>query len=364
MTGKDYYKILGVDKTADEAKIKKEFRKLARKYHPDVNPDNKEAETKFKEINEAYEVLGDSKKRKEYDTMGDSFFDNFQSKGSGFEGFNFNDFERSFGGFEEMFTGGCGKRSPTKAAPVRGENLKYVVEIDLKHVVTGKTLEVSFYHSIGCTYCNSTGEKPGSKSRTCSTCGGKGSVISSRGFFQTSQTCKACKGLGKVNVESCPSCNGQGETQKRETISVKIPPGVDTGSVVRVAGKGNAGKYGGPSGDMLIDIRVREKAKFKRDKQSLEIKAHIPFTDAILGGVLEMPTIDGKASMTIPPGTQNDQRFRLKGKGLPPLGGGPRGDQFVKIKVDIPKKIDMDTRELVEALAKKLKNNGDNSDSA
>ncbi len=354
MAGKDYYKILGVDKKAGEAEIKKAFRKLARKYHPDVNPDNKAAEAKFKEINEAYEVLGDSKKRKEYDTLGDRFFDNFQSKGSGFEGFNFNDFERAFGGFEDLFGG---RMSSAKTAPVRGENLKYIVEIDLQDVVTGKTLEVSFYHSIGCAYCNSTGEKPGSKGKTCSTCGGKGSVISSRGFFQTSQTCRTCDGSGKVDIEKCAYCNGQGETQKYETISVKIPPGVDNGSLVRVAGKGNAGRRGGPSGDMLIEIRVRKKPGFRRDKQSLEINAHIPVTDAILGGTLEVPTIDGKASMSIPPGTQNDQRFRLKGKGLPPLGGGGRGDQFVKIKVDIPKKIDSGTKELVQRLAEKLKNN-------
>jgi len=354
---KDYYNILGVDKKADQAEIKKEFRKLARKYHPDVNPNNKEAEAKFKEINEAYEVLGDAKKRKEYDTMGDRFFENFQPRGSGFEGFSFDDFGQSFGGFEDIFGDVFGRMSTRKTAPVRGSDIRYAVEIDLDSVLTGKKLEVSFYHTVGCDSCRSTGVKPGSKSSACSTCGGKGSLKSARGLFSMSQICQTCGGAGMVNLESCSSCKGQGEIQKHETISVKIPPGVDTGSLIRVAGKGNAGKNGGPGGDMFIEIRVREKAKFRRDKQSLEINAHVPVTDAILGGVLEVPTIDGIASMNVPPGTQNDQKFRLKGKGLPPLGGGRRGDQFVKIRVDVPKDIDSETRELVRALAKKLKKN-------
>ena len=353
MTGKDYYKILGVDKKASETDIKKAFRKLARKYHPDVNPDNKEAEAKFKKINEAYEVLGDPKKKEQYDTMGESFFEGFKPSGSGFENFSSQDFSNLFrgaGGFGDIFGGG--RRA--KAASLKGEDLKYLMEVDLEDVLTGKKVGISFYHTTGCGSCNGRGTKPGSTGSTCHQCSGSGSVSYSRGFFSTSQTCPHCGGLGRVNVEVCNSCSGKGEIRKNEKLNVKIPAGVDTGSMIRLAEKGNAGSNGGPNGDMYIETKVRKKRGFRREEQSLYIDRAITVPQAILGATIEVATIDGKATMKIPGGTQNGQKFRLKGKGLPPMGGGARGDQYVVVLVDIPQDIDDETRAIVEELGKKL----------
>ncbi len=357
MARKDYYKILGVDKNASDEEIKKAFRRLARKYHPDINPNNKEAEEKFKEINEAYEVLSDPQKRKDYDTMGDSFFESFRPSGSGYEGFSYEDFEnlfRGFGGFEDIFGDIFGRGRRTERAPARGEDIRYLMEIDLEDVLKGKKTEISFYHDAQCSTCHGTGVRPGSTGEICQQCGGTGNITYSKGLFKMSQTCPKCGGTGRVNIESCRSCEGKGYKPKAEKISVKIPPGVDNGSLIRVAGKGNAGRYGGPSGDMFIEIRVKERPPFRRSGQSINVKATITIPQAILGGTIEVPTIDGKASMKIPPGTQNGQVFRLKGKGLPPLGGGKRGNQYVEIQVEIPRNIDRETEELVRKLDEKL----------
>ena len=357
MAKKDYYKTLGVDKNVDGTAIKKAFRKLARKYHPDVNPNNNEAEAKFKEINEAYEVLGDEKKRKQYDSMGDSFFEGFKPSGSGFEGFSYNDFEnifQGFGGFQDIFGNIFGGRTSGRAAPIKGDDMRYVMEIDLEDVVTGRKTTISYYHTRGCDECKGTGLKPGSTGSSCSTCNGSGKVIYSKGSLKMAQTCPACGGGGRVNIESCPSCSGSGEMPKKEQLSVKIPAGVDTGSLVRIAGKGNAGKNGGPNGDIFIEIKVKDKSPFTREGQSIEVRADISIPQAILGGVIDVPTIDGLASMKIPKGTQNGQKFRLKGKGLPKVGGGSRGDQYVKVHVDIPTVIDEETEKLIRELEMKL----------
>ncbi|MDH3972725.1 MAG: molecular chaperone DnaJ [Deltaproteobacteria bacterium] len=358
MPKKDYYKMLEVDKKASDADIKKAFRKLARKYHPDVNPNNEEAEAKFKEINEAYEVLGDTEKRKQYDTMGDSFFEGFRPSGSGFEGFSSQDFENLFrgtGGFEDIFGGIFGRGGARRAAPQKGEDLKYRMEIDLEEVVTGKKVDISFYHSTSCTSCGGSGEKPGGKSDTCSRCGGSGNAALSRGFMRVQQTCPACNGAGRVNVEACSSCGGKGEIAKHEKLSVKIPAGADNGSMIRLAGKGNAGRHGGPSGDLYIETKIRDKAGFKRDGRDITVEALISVPQAILGDTIEVSTIDGKASMKIPKGTQNGQKFRLKGKGLPPMGGGKRGEQYVLVTVNIPKNLDGEAEDLVRALGRKLR---------
>jgi molecular chaperone DnaJ len=361
MTRKDYYEILGVDKTSTDTDIKKTFRKLARKYHPDVNPDNKGAEAKFKEINEAYEVLGDTEKRKKYDTMGDSFFDGFKPGGSGFEGFSYQDFGNTFqskGGFEDILGGMFGGGARSRLAPIRGDDLQYLMEIDLEEVVTGKKVDISFYHTVRCTGCAGKGEKPGGKSNPCSKCNGSGTIGASRGMFNMSQTCPACGGRGRVNVEACDSCGGKGEIPRHEKLNVKIPLGVDTGSRIRLAGKGNAGQRGGPNGDLYIETKVKAKKGFRRDGQSLFVDIDISVPQAILGDSIEVPTIDGKASMKIPPGTQNGQKFRLRGKGLPKMGGAARGDQYIVINVEIPKDIDDDTKEVVKKLADKIKRRG------
>ena len=357
MPKKDYYKTLGVDKNAADADIKKAFRKLARKYHPDVNPNNSDAEAKFKEINEAYEVLGDPEKRKKYDTMGDSFFEGYTPGGSGFEGFSYQDFENVFGGgaglgdiFGNIFGGGGAARN----APRKGDDLRYMMDVEMEDVLNGKKVDVSFYHTSGCPACSGSGEKRGGKSDTCSKCGGRGTISMNRGFMNMAQPCPACGGKGKVHVEACDSCGGKGELAKHEKLSVKIPAGVETGSRIRLAGKGNAGINGGPDGDMYIETRVKNKRGFTRDGKSLSVEQSISVTQAILGDVIEVPTIDGKASMKIPKGTQNGQKFRLKEKGLPPMGGGTRGDQYVIINVDIPKDLDGEAEELVRQLDKKL----------
>ena len=361
MAKKDYYKDLDVDKGASEADIKKAFRKLARKYHPDVNPNDKGAEARFKEINEAYEVLGDPEKRKRYDTMGDSFFEGFKPSGSGFEGFSPGDFENLFrggGGFEDIFGGMFGGGRSRAAGPERGEDLKYMIDVGLEDVVSGRKVEISFYHTVSCSTCSGRGEKPGGKSETCRQCGGSGSVSVSRGFMNMSQTCPACSGSGKVRVEPCDSCGGKGEIAKHEKLSVKIPPGVETGSRIRLGGKGNAGKRGGRSGDLYIETRVKDRDRFKRDGQSITVEATISVTQAILGDTIEVPTIDGKATMKIMEGTQNGQKFRLKGRGLPPMGGGARGDQYVVVSVEIPKGLGSEAKELVRELAEKLDRKG------
>ncbi|MBE9535980.1 MAG: molecular chaperone DnaJ [Proteobacteria bacterium] len=361
MAKKDYYRTLDVDKTSTDTEIKKAFRKLARKYHPDVNPDNKEAEARFKGINEAYEVLGDPEKRKQYDTMGDRFFDGFKPGGSGFEGTSYQDFDNIFrgrGGFEDILGGMFGGGARQRSSPVRGGDLQYLMEVDLEEALTGKKVDISFYHSTRCTGCGGKGEKPGGRSDACSSCGGSGTIAASRGIFNIPQTCPSCGGSGRVNIEACDSCGGKGELPRHEKLNVKIPPGVDTGSRIRLAGKGNAGQNGGPNGDLYIETKVRVKEGFRRDGQSVFVDINISVPQAILGDSIEVPTIDGKASMKIPPGTQNGQKFRLKGKGLPKMGGGTRGDQYLVIKVEIPKDIDDDTKELVRRLDDKIKRKG------
>ena len=353
MANKDYYKDLGVDKSASDADIKKAFRKRARKYHPDVNPNDAKAEARFKEINEAYEVLGDPEKRKKYNTMGDSFSRGYSPRGSGFEGYSSGDFDNLFrgsGGFEDIFGGMFGGGRTRPVGPEKGEDLKYMIDVGLEDVVNGRKVEISFYHTISCETCRGKGEKPGGKSETCRQCGGRGNISVSRGFMSTSQTCPGCRGTGRVNVEACDSCGGKGEIPKHEKLSVQIPKGVETGSRIRLGGKGNAGKRGGKSGDLYIETRVKERPNFKRDGQSISVELTISVTQAILGDTIEVPTIDGKASMKILKGTQNGQKFRLKGKGLPPMGGGTRGDQYVIVRVEIPTGLDSEAEGLVKAL--------------
>ena len=358
MANKDYYKDLGVDKSASDADIKKAFRKRARKYHPDVNPNDAKAEAKFKEINEAYEVLGDPGKRKKYDTMGASFSQGYSPRGSGFEGYSSGDFDNLFrgsGGFEDIFGGMFGGGRTRPAGPEKGEDLKYMIDVGLEDVVNGRKVEISFYHTISCETCRGKGEKPGGKSDTCRQCGGRGNISVSRGFMSTSQTCPGCRGTGRVNVEACDSCGGKGEIPKHEKLSVQIPKGVETGSRIRLGGKGNAGKRDGKSGDLYIETRVKERPNFKRDGKSIRVELTISVTQAILGATIEVPTIDGKASMKVLKGTQNGQKFRLKGKGLPPMGGGTRGDQYVVVNVEIPTGLDSEAQDLVKALQDKLK---------
>lgn len=344
----DYYEILGVNRNADEKEIKKAFRRLARKYHPDVNPGNKSAEQKFKEINEAYEILSDPKKRADYDRFGHAAFEQGfgAGPGPGFEGF---EFQRGFD-FGDIFGDLFGRRA--ERVPTRGEDLTYSIEISLEDAVFGTSPHITVNKEVICSQCGGTGAQPGISPQNCPDCRGAGQISSTRGFFSFSQTCPKCSGAGKINITLCRACVGRGKTLKTDTISVNIPPGVEDGSKVRLAGIGGAGERGGPPGDLYIITRIRPHPFFERKGDDLYCEVPISMSEAALGGKIEIPTIDGMASMIIPSGTNSGQKFRLKGKGIPHLKGGGRGDQYCSISIVGPKVLDEKTRELFRDLGR------------
>jgi molecular chaperone DnaJ len=352
-TKKDYYDILGVKKGASEADIKKAFRKLARKYHPDVNPGDKSSEPKFKELNEAYEVLSDVKKRQQYDQFGPAAFDQGYGQGpgpgQGFEGFTRgNDFS-GIHGFEDIFGNMFGERGRQRG-PRKGEDITYSVEVDLEDAILGRTMQVDLDREAACTACGGTGAQPGTSRRTCPTCAGSGSVAQGRGFMQMAQPCPACRGEGTINPNPCRSCGGRGLVRKSERINVKIPPGVDNGSRVRMAGLGGPGEKGGPPGDVYIVTKVRPHHYFERKGDNLYSEASVTMKEAALGEKIEIPTVDGMVSLSLPEGVQTGQQLKLRGKGVPHLGGGGVGDHYVTIKVATPTGLSERGRELVREL--------------
>lgn len=342
-TKRDYYEVLGLSKSVSEADIKKAFRKLARKYHPDVNPSDKTAELKFKEMGEAYEVLSDPKKRQQYDQFGHAAFDagfgQGAGPGAGFQGFRQaqgqgTEFFRG-GGFDDIFGNIFGERARPRG-PAKGEDTTYAVEIDLEDALYGKTMQVDLRRDVTCSTCNGTGAQPGTSRRTCPTCMGTGSVQQGRGMLQFAQPCATCQGEGTINPNPCRSCGGSGFIPKSEHINVKIPAGVDSGSKVRVAGMGGPGERGGPPGDVYIITKVRPHSYFERKGDNLYSEAGVTFKEAALGGKIEIPTVDGLVSLTLPEGVQTGQQLKLKGKGVPHLGGGGTGDHYVTVKVITP----------------------------
>ena len=354
-TKRDYYEVLGVAKGASEAEIKKAFRKLARKHHPDVNPGDKTAEQKFKEINEAYEVLSDAKKRQQYDQFGHAAFEAGFGQGPGGSGPGFEGFTQGAeyfrgGGFEDIFGNIFGERAARQRGPRRGEDITYTVEIDLEDAIFGKTMQVDLRRDVTCSTCNGTGSQPGTSPRTCPTCMGSGSVSQGRGYLSFAQPCPTCHGEGKINPNPCRVCGGSGVIQRSERINVKIPPGVDNGSKVRVAGMGEPGERGGPAGDVYIITRVRPHFYFERKGDNLYSEANVTAKEAALGDKIEIPTVDGMVALTIPPGTQCGQQFKLKGKGVPHLGGGGIGDHYVTIKVVTPTGLSERGKELLREL--------------
>ena len=337
MTNKDYYKILGVGENASQEEIKSAFRKLARKYHPDVA--GKESEEKFKEINEAFQVLGNPQKKAQYDQFGS---DSFRPEDfADFRNFNFEDLFRDFG-FGDIFNIFSGGRRNGRVGPRPGSDLRYDIEISLEQAFSGLTTKIELDVNSTCKSCKGTGAKNG-KMKTCSNCGGSGQVkrIQRTPFGQTVfiTTCGKCRGLGKTISEKCATCNGTGRIREKKKIEVKIPKGVDEDSYLRISGQGEAGQNGGTSGDLYVVVHIRAHEIFERQGNDLFCNTTIPLSKAILGGEIEVETIDGNAKLKLPKGTQSHTIFRLKGQGMPDLHTGRRGDQMVKAIVEIPEKL-------------------------
>ena len=361
---RDYYEVLGVPKGASEEEIKKAYKKLARKYHPDLNPDNKEAEEQFKEVNEAYEILSDPSKKSRYDQFGFAGVDpNYGAGagGGGFDGgFDFGDLGDIFGSF---FGGGFGGgRRANPNAPQRGESIRLSLAISFEEAAFGCEKEVSVDRMEQCGTCHGSGCAAGTSPEVCPDCHGTGQVQVRRqtpmGVFATSAPCGKCGGKGKIIHQPCPDCRGSGAVRKRKTIQVSIPAGIDNGQTISVRGQGSAGKNGGPAGDLLVTITVRPHELFRREGSSVLCDAPITFAQAVLGAELEIPTIDGKVKYDLPEGTQTGTTFRLKGKGIPALNGRGRGDQYVTVYIETPRNLN---REQKEALKKFAESVGDNN---
>ena len=355
MSQADLYQTLGVARDASADELKKAYRKLAVKYHPDKNPGDKEAEAKFKEISSAYDILKDPEKRAAYDRYGHAAFQGGMgggSRGGGHDPFDI--FREAFGGqgggiFEEFFGGGGGGQSRGGAA--QGSDLRYDLEITLEEAVKGCEKEIRYKRPVGCKRCGGKGAEPGSGSTTCSTCGGSGQLSSNRGFISFRQVCPNCQGQGITIDKPCTNCHGEGREMETSTVKVRIPAGVATGSKLRSAGKGEAGHMGGPAGDLYIVIHVKAHELFERRDYNLFCEIPIKFTLAALGGSIKVPTLFGTGSLKIPPGTQSGTTFRLRTQGVPHLRGGGKGDLLVKVQVEVPTKLNSDQKEKLEAFA-------------
>lgn len=351
-TVNDYYETLGVNKGASQDDIKKAFRKLARKYHPDLNPGDKTSEKKFKEINEAYTVLGDAKKREEYDRFGKT---PFEGGGAWHE-------EARTPGYEDMFEFGMGdifgnifgRSTGAEALHAKGEDILMALTITLEEAFTGTQKTLHINREASCQPCRGSGAEA---YETCHKCKGSGMLQSSKGFFRMQQPCPECRGTGNKATKSCRACGGRGKTASAETVKVKIPAGVDDGSRVKLKGMGNAARGGGPSGDLYIEITVKPHPVFKRENNDLYLDVPLTFGEAALGAKIEVPTIDGVAVMTIPPGTQGGQKFKLTGKGFTSPKTGTRGNQYVTARIAIPKDLSSKAREAAQEIEASYKEN-------
>ncbi|MEC8444423.1 MAG: molecular chaperone DnaJ [Pseudomonadota bacterium] len=345
MSKRDYYEILGVSRDVDAKELKKAYRKLAMKYHPDRNPDDKDADAKFKEATEAYEILGDEQKRAAYDQYGHAGVDpNAAGGGFGGGGANFSDI---FGDvFGDIFGGGGGGRGG-RGGPQRGSDLRYTMDLSLEEAVRGVEKKIRVPTLTSCDTCDGSGAKPGTSPKTCSTCGGAGQVRMQQGFFSVQQTCPTCRGQGTMIEDPCNSCHGRGVKEETKTLSVKIPPGVDTGDRIRLSGEGEAGAMGGPAGDLYVQVSVREHELFHRDGRNLYCDVPISIVDAALGGELEVPTLDGRVKLKIPAETQSGKLFRLRGKGVTPVRGGTAGDLLCRVQVETPVNLTSEQKDLL-----------------
>ena len=353
---KDYYEVLGIKRDADDAAIKKAYRKLAKKYHPDMNPGDKEAEAKFKEATEAYSVLSDPEKRRTYDQYGHAAFENGGAgQGDGFGGFDFNgaDMGDIFGDiFGDLFGGGRSRRANN--GPMRGANLRAVVHITFQEAVFGCEKELELTLKDTCTKCNGTGAKPGTSPETCSKCHGTGQVTYTQqsmfGMVRNVQTCPDCGGTGKIIKDKCPDCRGTGFTASRKKIQVSIPAGIDDGQSIRIREKGEPGTNGGPRGDLLVEVQVARHPIFQRQDMNIFSTAPITYAQAALGGKIRISTVDGEVEYEVKPGTQTDTKIRLRGKGVPSLRNkNVRGDQYVTLVVQVPTKLSEEAKDALRA---------------
>ncbi|TGN40552.1 molecular chaperone DnaJ [Marinobacter confluentis] len=347
MAKRDYYEILGVARDADEKEIKKAYRKLAMKYHPDRNPDDKDADHKFKEASEAYEILSDSSKRGAYDQFGHAGVDG--QAGGGFGGGGGASFSDIFGDvFGDIFGGGGRGRN------TRGADLRYTLELDLEEAVKGKTVQIQIPGHKECETCDGSGAEKGSSPENCGTCAGMGQVRMQQGFFTVQQACPTCRGSGQIIKNPCKTCRGAGRVTEQKTLSVKVPPGVDTGDRIRLSGEGEMGIDGGPPGDLYVQVAVREHSIFTRDGRNLYCEVPISIVDASLGGELEVPTLDGRVKLKIPPETQTGKLFRLRNKGVSPVRGGPSGDLLCRVTVETPVNLTKRQKDLLEEFQETL----------
>jgi len=349
----DLYEILGVNKTATADELKKAYRKLAMKYHPDQNKDNPEAEEKFKEITHAYDVLKDEKKRQIYDRFGEAGLEGGVGGGPGGPGGFAGSFSDIFDDMFGDFMGGQG--GGANSGPARGSDIQYTLEINLEDAYKGKEVQVKLPINQECETCKGSGATPGSTPQSCDTCGGAGRIRQQQGFFTIERTCPKCSGVGKFVADPCKKCSGSGVIKRQKTLKVKIPAGIDHGRRIRMAGEGEAGLNGGPKGDLYVLISMRPHKIFKRDGANLHCRVPIPFTKAVLGGEIKVPTPDGGSSaITIPEGTQTGQQFRLKGKGMPILKSGAFGDLYIETYVEMPVNLNKKQKDLLKQLDKTI----------
>ncbi len=346
MSKRDYYEVLGVPRTATPDELKKSYRKLALQFHPDRNPDDPEAEEKFKEASEAYAVLSEPDKRRRYDQFGHQGVGGAAGGfGPDMQGFGdlFNDL------FGDLFGARAGGRRSGRGQ--RGADLRYTHEIDLADVLTGEEASLELPRMLRCETCAGSGAKPGTRPERCARCGGSGQAVFQQGLFRISRPCETCRGEGSVVREPCAKCRGSGRLEGMKTLKVRVPPGVEDGMRLRVAGEGEAGIAGGPAGDLYVVIAVREHPLFSREGTDLLCEVPVPFSQAVLGAEIEVPTLEGKVKLKIPEGTQSGKTFRLRGKGLPSVGSAARGDQLVRIFVEVPTRLTKKQRELLESFA-------------
>ncbi len=357
---RDYYEVLGVSKNASEDEIKRAYKKLARKYHPDMNPGDKDAEEKFKEVNEANEVLSNPEKKAKYDQFGFAGVDPNYGAGQGgyggAGGFDFGDLGDIFGSFFGGGFGGGGRRNPN--APQRGESIRASLSVEFTEAAFGCEKSITIDRFEQCPTCKGKGCAPGTTPEVCTQCHGTGTVTQAQrtpfGMMQSQTVCPKCRGRGQIIHQPCPDCRGAGAVRKRRTIQVNIPAGIDNGQTISLRGQGHSGKNGGPAGDLLITVMVRPHEIFRRDGTAVFCEAPITFTQAVLGGTLEIPTIDGKVKYDIPEGTQTGTVFRLRGKGIPVLNGRGRGDQYVTVNIETPRNLNREQKEALKKFSESL----------